>query len=98
MSRVPLSRETIGLGLGFVGMTVFGGTLPFTRLAVEGLSPGFVTAGRAALAGILALVVYRWIGVEILRRAWINLDLIWTGALALAGVITITLGAWSLIV
>jgi hypothetical protein len=30
-----LSRETLGL-LGFV---IFGGTLPFTRLAVEALDP-----------------------------------------------------------
>jgi drug/metabolite transporter (DMT)-like permease len=49
-----LSRETIGFILGFVGVCVFAGTLPFTRLAVEALDPWFVTAGRAALSGLLA--------------------------------------------
>jgi drug/metabolite transporter (DMT)-like permease len=50
-----LSRQdAIGLALGFVGVVVFGGTLPFTRLAVETLDPWFVTAGRAALSGLLA--------------------------------------------
>ncbi|MGO4571177.1 DMT family transporter [Microvirga sp. 2TAF3] len=49
-----MSRETSGLLLGFVGMCIFAGTLPFTHLAVEHLSPLFVTAGRAALAGLFA--------------------------------------------
>jgi drug/metabolite transporter (DMT)-like permease len=49
-----MPRETLGLLLGFVGVCIFAGTLPFTHLAVEHLSPLFVTAGRAALAGLLA--------------------------------------------
>jgi len=51
--------ERIGLGLmlGAVGVVIFGGTLPFTRLAVAGLDPWFVTVGRAAIAGILAALV-----------------------------------------
>ena len=50
-----MSRETLGLLLGFVGVCIFAGTLPFTHIAVEALSPLFITAGRAALAGVLAL-------------------------------------------
>lgn len=46
-----LSRESLGLLLGFVGMAIFGATLPMTRLAVADLHPWFVTFGRAALAG-----------------------------------------------
>ncbi|WP_210484987.1 DMT family transporter [Microvirga antarctica] len=49
-----MSRETVGLLLGFLGVCMFAGTLPFTHLAVDGLSPIFVTAGRAAVAGLLA--------------------------------------------
>jgi drug/metabolite transporter (DMT)-like permease len=45
-----VSRETVGLLLGFVGVVLFGGSLPFTRLALESLDPWFVTAARAALA------------------------------------------------
>ncbi len=58
MNEASLSRRrTVGLLLGAVGVFFFGGTLPFTRLAVAGLDPWFVTAGRAALAGILAAAV-----------------------------------------
>jgi drug/metabolite transporter (DMT)-like permease len=49
-----VSRETLGLLLGFVGVCIFAGTLPFTRVAVEALNPWFVTAGRACLSGLLA--------------------------------------------
>jgi drug/metabolite transporter (DMT)-like permease len=63
--RAPLSRETLGLLLGFLGVCIFAGTLPFTRIAVESLSPGFIAAGRAALAGVLAGTT-----LLVLRRAW----------------------------
>ena len=33
------SRERLGLLLGFVGMAIFGGTLPATRLAVAAIDP-----------------------------------------------------------
>jgi drug/metabolite transporter (DMT)-like permease len=49
-----VSRETLGLILGFIGVCIFAGTLPFTRLAIETLSPWFISAGRAGLAGVLA--------------------------------------------
>lgn len=49
-----MNREWAGLGLGFVGVAVFAGTLPFTRLAIEGLDAWFVSLGRGALAGLLA--------------------------------------------
>jgi drug/metabolite transporter (DMT)-like permease len=52
-----VSRETLGLLIGFVGVAIFAGTLPFTRIAVEALDPWFVTAGRAALSGLLAAAV-----------------------------------------
>ena len=55
VSCSSMSRENLGLLLGFVGVCIFAGTLPFTHIAVEHLSPLFVTAGRAALAGLLAL-------------------------------------------
>lgn len=60
-----MSRETLGLLLGFVGVCVFAATLPFTHIAVEHLSPLFVTAGRAAVAGLLALAT-----LLILRKPW----------------------------
>ena len=52
-----LSRETLGLVLGTIGVVIFGVTLPMTRIAVMSLDPWFVTTGRAALAGLIAVVV-----------------------------------------
>ena len=60
-----LSRESLGLFLGTIGVIIFGVTLPMTRIAVQSLNPWFVTSGRAALAGIIALVL-----LAILRRPW----------------------------
>jgi len=48
----PLS----GLGWGLLGVAAFSFTVPFTRVAVHGLSPLFVGAGRAVVAAGLALV------------------------------------------
>lgn len=54
-----MSAEKTGLGLllGFVGVIVFGGTLPFTRLAVVDMSPSFVTYGRAVVAAGCAVIL-----------------------------------------
>jgi hypothetical protein len=47
-----------------------------------------------AVAGVIAVVVYQKLGVEVLRRAWINLDLIWVGALVVVGGLALGLGLW----
>jgi drug/metabolite transporter (DMT)-like permease len=55
----PRRRDSPAAGLlfGLVGVVAFSFTLPFTRLAVGQLDPLFVGAGRAVLAGILAIGV-----------------------------------------
>ncbi len=63
-------NETLGLWLGLLGVVIFAMTLPMTRLAVgpatdPQLPPLFVTAGRAAVAGLLSLGVLAW-----LRAPW----------------------------
>jgi hypothetical protein len=56
---------------------------------VTALSATFVhTAGYLVVTGLLAFVVYAWAGLRLLRAAWINLDLIWAGALAATAFIT----------
>ncbi|SHF75728.1 Permease of the drug/metabolite transporter (DMT) superfamily [Chryseobacterium vrystaatense] len=42
---------------GFIGVLLFSGSMPATKLAVMEMSPIFVTIARAAIAGILALSV-----------------------------------------
>ncbi len=48
-------------------------------------------AGYLAVTALAAWVVFEKLGVGILRRAWINLDLIWAAALILTGVLTLAL-------
>ena len=42
---------------GFVGMLIFSGSLPATRLAVESFEPVFLTVARACIAGALGLAL-----------------------------------------
>jgi hypothetical protein len=39
------------------------------------------------VATAVAIAAYEWLGLEILRRTWVNVDVIWTVALAAAGAI-----------
>jgi len=50
-------HKNFGLLLGFLGMCLFAGTLPATRLALLGFDPLFLTVARAALAGSVGLIV-----------------------------------------
>ncbi|MES3028644.1 MAG: DMT family transporter [Pseudomonadota bacterium] len=42
---------------GFLGVLIFSGSLPATRVAVADFDPVFLTAARASIAGIMALVL-----------------------------------------
>ena len=59
----PSSRERLGLLLGFIGMVIFGGTLPATRIAVSQIDPIALTALRTAIAGLCSLIL-----LVVLRR------------------------------
>lgn len=47
------------------------------------------TLGYLAVMGIIAVVVYEKVGLAILRKAWFNLDIVWSLALVVAGVVTL---------
>jgi drug/metabolite transporter (DMT)-like permease len=57
MSASPSSRERLGLLLGFVGMAIFGGTLPATRIAVSAIDPIALTSLRTVIAGFCSLAL-----------------------------------------
>ena len=57
MASPSFSRERLGLLLGFIGMVIFGGTLPATRIAVSAIDPIALTSLRAALAGLCSLAL-----------------------------------------
>lgn len=52
-----MDRTTSGWINGFIGVVIFSGSLPATRLAVLEIDPIFLTVARAAIAGILAVVL-----------------------------------------
>ena len=49
-------NSILGLVLGLIGVTIFAGTLPATRIAVASFDAGFLTFGRALIAGIAAAI------------------------------------------
>src|SRR5262245_54052642 len=55
------------------------------------LATGLHAVGYLAVTAFVALLVFEKLGVGILRRAWINLDLIWSAALVATGTLTLML-------
>ncbi|MGW5362118.1 hypothetical protein [Actinopolymorpha pittospori] len=53
------------------------------------LAAGIHTVAMVVVGGLIAFVVYEFLGVAILRTAWINLDGIWAVVLLAAGSITV---------
>jgi len=60
MAQLSISKlqenTTSGWLNGFIGVVLFSGSLPATRMAVLAFDPVFVTLARASIAGILALI------------------------------------------
>ncbi|MGG1227738.1 DMT family transporter [Bacillus halotolerans] len=57
-----MNKTTNGWMNGFLGVLIFSGSLPATRLAVADFDPLFLTVCRAAIAGVLAgalLLIFR---------------------------------------
>ena len=57
MPSTLLSRQQLGLLLGMIGVIIFGGTLPATRIGVSAIDPIALTALRGAIAGLCALML-----------------------------------------
>ena len=70
------------LSEAFAGGITAAGSLIKSLAAV-----GIHTAAVVSVSGTIAILVYDWIGVGFLRRGWINLDWLWTGALGVTGMI-----------
>jgi hypothetical protein len=71
---------------------------PFAGSLATGLLAVTVhTLSMLVAAGLVAWVVFAWIGLAILRRAWINLDLLWSVALIGAGAISLLLAGIDLL-
>lgn len=51
-----MEKKTAGWGSGLLGVVIFSGSLPATRVAVADFTPMFLTSARAALAAMLGAV------------------------------------------
>src|SRR5207249_2628080 len=79
-----LYASRIGPGLNIDPLCT-AGFASFSTPAVLAGSVGIHTLGHLLVAGLVALVVYEKLGLGILRRAWLNLDLLWMLALLATG-------------
>ena len=52
-----MQKTTDGWLSGLLGVIIFSGSLPATRVAVQGLDPLFLTFARATIAGVLGLIL-----------------------------------------
>lgn len=52
-----MERSTSGWVNGLIGVVIFSGSLPATRVAVQSLDPVFLTVARASIAGLLGLAL-----------------------------------------
>jgi hypothetical protein len=81
----------------FVGMSIAGGgghmhhmpAAAGTNAGAALVATGLHAASYLAVTAFIALLVFEKLGVGILRRAWVNLDLIWAGALVATGAMTL---------
>lgn len=69
---MPACASTSSLGLG-------------SSLSAMLAGIGIHTAAMLATTAVVAVAIYEWLGVGLLRRAWLNLDLVWTVALVATG-------------
>ena len=87
-----LMASAHGAGLMLIPML-----FPICAVGTSGTTDGGVTTAALAALGlhtavmlaaiaIISITVYNRIGVAFLRRGWINLDLVWIGALLTCGV------------
>jgi hypothetical protein len=53
------------------------------------LATGVHTIAYLAITGLVAWVVYRKLGLALLRKAWLNFDLVWAAALVTTGLVTL---------
>jgi hypothetical protein len=79
----------------FVGMTMADGgghahhLAPGVGAGAALVATGLHAAGYLIVTALLALLVFEKLGVGLLRRAWVNLDLIWAWALLATGALIV---------
>lgn len=60
----------------------------WSPLRVRGVDERAGPAGYLLLAGLVAVLVYEMVGLRVLRKAWVNVNLVWAAVLILTGLLT----------
>ena len=76
MSMSHMSGEPTMLTAGIGGVDALAVTAPLIH-----------TLGYLLVTGVLAIIIYEKVGLRILRRAWLNLNVVWNVAMIGAGVL-----------
>ncbi|WP_311211649.1 MULTISPECIES: DMT family transporter [unclassified Arthrobacter] len=80
---VVSTRTSTGIWWGLLGVVAFSFTVPLTRVAVEGMSPLFIGAGRAVVAALLAALALALTRQRFPRGTqWIRLAVVAGGIVA----------------
>ena len=80
LSHAAVLPVRAGLGWGLLGVTAFSFTVPFTRIAVGGLSPLLIGSGRAVVAAVLATLALAITRQHLPHRSqWVRLAIVAAG-------------------
>jgi hypothetical protein len=60
-------------------------------LRVASVAVGIHTAGYLLVTALVATIIYEKVGLAVLRTAWVNMDLVWAGALVLTGLLALVI-------
>ena len=85
---VLLSGRTVGAAGPMAGH--YHGSVVPTPLAAL-LATAVHTTAYLAVTGLIAWVVYSKVGLAVLRKAWLNLNLVWAAALVISGLVTLVM-------
>ncbi len=70
-----------------------------SRLVTERTAPAILVAAAHTVAmvsagALLAVLVYRWLGLRAVSRTWFNLDTVWAASLLLVGLLSAAAALW----
>lgn len=86
----------VPLFLGICGIDADAGHQAAETLMQANIMTAFVvalthTGAMTVAGGVIAVVIYKWLGLRFLSKTWFNLDLVWAVSLVLVG----TFGIWA---
>jgi len=80
----------LGMSMSGAGAHVHHGAAAGSGTGAALVATSLHAVGYLTVTAAIAVLVFEKLGVGILRRGWINLDLIWSAALVATGVLTLS--------